>query len=84
MARLEVSAGAFRPVEIPQRFAGSAESTGNEDEDARSDRRRWGKSEVADLLISVPSKSTPRIQELHLPIYHFVCEQVELRLSSKS
>ena len=39
--------------------------------------------EVADLLISVPSKSTPRIQELHLPIYHFVCEQVELRLSSK-
>ena len=40
--------------------------------------------EVADLLIAVPSRNTPRIQELHLPIYHFVCEQVELRLSSKS
>ena len=40
--------------------------------------------EVADLQIAVPSKSTPRIQELHLPIYHYVCEQVELRLSSES
>ena len=36
---------------------------------------------VADLLIEVPSRSTPRIQELHLPIYHYLCEQVELNLS---
>jgi len=35
---------------------------------------------VADILIEVPSRSTPRIQELHLPIYHYLCEQVELRL----
>ena len=36
---------------------------------------------VADILIEVPSRSTPRIQELHLPIYHYLCEQVELNLS---
>ena len=41
-------------------------------------------AEVADLLIEVPSKSTPRIQELHLPIYHYLCEQIELRLSRDS
>jgi len=34
---------------------------------------------VADLLIDVPSNVTPRIQELHLPIYHYICEQVEAR-----
>lgn len=36
---------------------------------------------VADLLIDVPSRSTPRIQELHLPIYHYLCEQVEARIA---
>ena len=36
---------------------------------------------VADILIAVPSRSTPRIQELQLPIYHYLCEQVELNLS---
>lgn len=37
---------------------------------------------VADLLIDVPSLSTPRIQELHLPIYHYLCEQVEARIAA--
>lgn len=37
---------------------------------------------VADLLIDVPSHSTPRIQELHLPIYHYLCEQVEARFTA--
>ena len=32
---------------------------------------------IADLLIEVPSHSTPRIQELHMPIYHYLCERVE-------
>lgn len=32
---------------------------------------------VSDLLLDVPSMSTPRIQELHMPIYHFICQQVE-------
>jgi D-sedoheptulose 7-phosphate isomerase len=31
----------------------------------------------SDFLISVPTNDTPRVQELHLPIYHYICEQVE-------
>ena len=34
-------------------------------------------AQYSDILIDIPSKTTPRIQELHLPIYHYVCEQVE-------
>jgi len=33
----------------------------------------------ADLLIDIPSTVTPRIQEIHLPLYHYICEQVERR-----
>lgn len=36
----------------------------------------------SDLLIDVPSVSTPRIQELHMQIYHFICEQVEHRIKN--
>ena len=36
--------------------------------------------EFSDILINVPSSSTPRIQELHLPIYHYICEQIEENL----
>lgn len=35
---------------------------------------------LTDLLLDVPSSSTPRIQELHMQIYHFICEQVEMRI----
>ena len=35
-----------------------------------------------DVLIDVPSRSTPRIQEMHLPIYHYICEELEKRASS--
>lgn len=31
----------------------------------------------SDLLLEVPSRDTPRIQELHILIYHHICEQVE-------
>ncbi len=31
----------------------------------------------SDILIDVPSKKTPRIQELHIMIYHYICEKVE-------
>jgi D-sedoheptulose 7-phosphate isomerase len=34
-------------------------------------------AQFTDILINVPSDVTPRIQELHLPIYHFICEQIE-------
>ena len=35
---------------------------------------------VSDLLLDVPSERAPRIQELHQPIYHYICEQVESRI----
>jgi D-sedoheptulose 7-phosphate isomerase len=34
----------------------------------------------ADLLINVPSTDTPRIQEIHLPIYHYICNKVESKI----
>ncbi len=36
---------------------------------------------VADLVLAVPSDSTPRIQEAHITIGHIVCELVERELS---
>ena len=35
----------------------------------------------SDLLIAAPADETPRIQELHLPIYHYICEKVENNIS---
>ena len=32
---------------------------------------------LSDCIISVPSKSTPRIQEVHITIAHIICELVE-------
>lgn len=34
---------------------------------------------LADLLLEVPSRSTPRIQEAHICLYHYICRQVEER-----
>lgn len=36
---------------------------------------------MADIVIAVPSKDTPRIQEAHITIGHILCEIVEERLS---
>jgi len=36
--------------------------------------------ELCDITIIVPEKSTPDIQELHLPIYHYICKTVETNL----
>ena len=38
-------------------------------------------SAVVDLLIKVPSKSTPCVQEIYFPICHYLYHQVEQRLS---
>ena len=38
---------------------------------------------VVDCCVSVPSKSTPRVQELHITLAHIVCELVEDSLCSK-
>ena len=35
----------------------------------------------SDIVISVPSNNTPRIQEAHRTIIHIICEQVEKNLS---
>jgi D-sedoheptulose 7-phosphate isomerase len=37
-------------------------------------------SGVADFLINVPSKDTPRIQEAHIMIGHILCEHIEQKL----
>jgi len=37
-------------------------------------------AEIADYLIAVPSKDTPRVQEAHAAIYHIVCYLVEKAL----
>jgi len=33
---------------------------------------------LCDITIIVPENSTPDIQELHLPVYHYICKAVEL------
>ncbi|WP_296806056.1 SIS domain-containing protein [Thiocapsa sp.] len=35
-----------------------------------------------DLLLSVPSRETPRIQEIHLVLGHFLCEAVEAQVEA--
>ena len=37
---------------------------------------------VCDLCLCVPSRSTPRIQEMHITIAHAICELVEERLAT--
>ena len=32
---------------------------------------------LCDLAIQAPASETPRVQELHLPIYHAICTVVE-------
>lgn len=34
---------------------------------------------LADVLLAAPSSETPRIQEVHVALYHYLCEQVEMR-----
>lgn len=33
----------------------------------------------SDILLDVPSRSTPAIQQIHICLYHYFCEMVELR-----
>jgi D-sedoheptulose 7-phosphate isomerase len=37
---------------------------------------------VSDVLIDVPSKRTPDIQQVHICLYHYLCEMVEARLTN--
>jgi D-sedoheptulose 7-phosphate isomerase len=40
-------------------------------------------ADLATVAVRVPARSTPEIQELHLPIYHALCEAVEQRLFTR-
>lgn len=35
---------------------------------------------LADILLNAPSSHTPRIQEMHVCLYHYICEKVEAAL----
>jgi D-sedoheptulose 7-phosphate isomerase len=35
---------------------------------------------LADFLLAVPSRRTPLVQQVHLCLYHYLCEQVERRM----
>ena len=38
-------------------------------------------AELSDVLLAVPSRHTPLIQQVHICLYHYLCEQVEARLA---
>ncbi len=38
---------------------------------------------MAHALLTVPSRHTPRIQEGHLALYHYLCEMVEARVTKR-
>jgi D-sedoheptulose 7-phosphate isomerase len=40
-------------------------------------------NELCDVVIQVPSESTPRIQEAHIMIGHILCEYIEKKLSEE-
>lgn len=37
---------------------------------------------LADILLDVPSRHTPYIQQVHLCLYHYICEAVEAALTA--
>ncbi|MEE8227490.1 MAG: SIS domain-containing protein [Kiloniellales bacterium] len=37
---------------------------------------------LSDVLIDVPSRHTPEIQQVHICLYHYICEAVEARCAS--
>lgn len=39
---------------------------------------------VTDILVDVPSRSTPIIQQVHICLYHYICEQVELAMAGSA
>jgi D-sedoheptulose 7-phosphate isomerase len=37
-------------------------------------------AEWSDILIDVPSRSTPLVQQVHICLYHYMCQKIEERL----
>lgn len=45
--------------------------------------QRGGKmAALSDILLAAPSTDTPRIQEVHIALYHYLCEKVEAACAS--
>jgi D-sedoheptulose 7-phosphate isomerase len=36
---------------------------------------------ISDVLMDVPSRATPLIQQVHICLYHYICEKVERQLA---
>ena len=43
-----------------------------------------GLAPLCDVLLNAPSSSTPRIQEMHQILYHYVCQEIEASLANTS
>ena len=39
---------------------------------------------LCDLVISVPSRDTPRVQEIHILVEHLICELIDLKLFGRA
>lgn len=39
---------------------------------------------LADILLAVPSTSTPLIQQVHICLYHYICAEIEARIAALS
>jgi D-sedoheptulose 7-phosphate isomerase len=39
-------------------------------------------AQLCDILLDVPSRSTPMIQQVHICMYHYLCAQVEARFET--
>jgi D-sedoheptulose 7-phosphate isomerase len=38
--------------------------------------------QLADILLAVPSRATPLIQQVHICIYHYLCAEIEQRIAA--
>ena len=39
---------------------------------------------LCDILLDVPERATPRIQQVHVCLYHYLCQQVERRIAAQA
>lgn len=38
---------------------------------------------LVDILLDVPSSSTPLIQQVHICLYHYLCAEIEMRVAAR-
>jgi D-sedoheptulose 7-phosphate isomerase len=39
--------------------------------------------ELVDILLDVPSAATPLIQQAHICLYHYLCAEIEARITHR-